>query len=431
MIDFPHPIRFGSIQAARGLTADVAGLDLMLGGFCRLADPWTGPFAQVIGFQRQHATIMPLEQQIPFAPGMRVFAPNSLDTTGLLPVGDALLGRILDPMGRPLDGRPAPIAPTASITPTSSNPMLKTRIQTTLDVGVRAINALLSIGVGQRLGIFAGSGVGKSTLLSMLSKYTQVDMVVIALIGERSREVREFIDESLGPQGLSKSVVIVASAGATPLMKMQGAEYACRIAEHAREQGQRCLLIMDSLTRYAMAAREVGLAAGEPPATKGYPPSVFSKINTLVERAGTGETANGSITALYTVLSEGDDLQDPVADNARAILDGHIVLSRLLADQGHYPPIDIPASASRALSAIASPSQLARIRKFKQLLSIYAQNRDLINVGAYQRGTDPLIDQSMDMQPRLSAFLQQSATTGCSLDSSLADLHALFPDATL
>jgi flagellum-specific ATP synthase len=276
-----------------------------------------------------------------------------------------------------------------------------------LDVGVRAIDQLITVGRGQRLGLFAGSGVGKSVLLGMMARYTSAEVIVVGLIGERGREVKEFIEQILGPSGLARSVVVAAPADTPALLRLQGAAYATTIAEHFRDQGKHVLLLMDSLTRYAMAQREIALAIGEPPATKGYPPSVFAKLPQLVERTGNGLVGGGSITAFYTVLTEGDDPQDPIADAARAILDGHIVLSRELADAGHYPAIDVETSISRAMHALVDEQALGRLRRFKQLYSRYQRNRDLVNVGAYVKGSDPLLDQAIVLHPRMASFLQQ------------------------
>jgi flagellum-specific ATP synthase len=287
------------------------------------------------------------------------------------------------------------------------NPLSRAPIRQVLDVGVRAINALLTVGRGQRMGLFAGSGIGKSILLGMMARFTSADVIVVGLIGERGREVKEFIENILGPQGLARSVVVAAPADTPPLLRLHGAAYATAIAEYFRDQGKHVLLIMDSLTRYAMAQREIALAIGEPPATKGYPPSVFAKLPQLVERAGNGRMGGGSITAFYTVLVEGDDQQDPIADSARAILDGHVVLSRSLADQGHYPAIDIEASVSRAITELLAPEDMALVRRFKLLYSRYQRSRDLINVGAYVRGSDPLLDEAMVLYPQLETFLQQ------------------------
>jgi flagellum-specific ATP synthase len=297
----------------------------------------------------------------------------------------------------------------------------------TLDVGVRAINALLTVGRGQRMGLFAGSGIGKSVLLGMMARYTSADVIVVGLIGERGREVKEFIEDILGAEGLARSVVVAAPADTNPLMRLQGAAYATAIAEHFRDQGKHVLLIMDSLTRFAMAQREIALAIGEPPVTKGYPPSVFAKLPQLVERAGNGGEDVGSITAFYTVLVEGDDQQDPIADSGRAILDGHIVLSRALADQGHYPAIDIEASVSRVLPNLVSPQQLELVRRFKSLYARYQRSRDLISVGAYTSGHDPALDQAIQMHPQLEAFLQQGMRERQPYAGSISQLAALFP----
>lgn len=311
------------------------------------------------------------------------------------------------------------------------NPMARAPIDTVLDVGVRAINGLLTVGRGQRMGLFAGSGVGKSVLLGMMARYTQADVIVVGLIGERSREVKEFIEHNLGPEGRERAVVVAAPADVSPLLRLQGAVYATRLAEHFRDQGKHVLLIMDSLTRYAMAQRELALAIGEPPATKGYPPSVFAKLPSLVERAGNGaETSNGqagSITAFYTVLTEGDDQQDPIADSARAILDGHVVLSRRLAESGHYPAIDIEASISRVMSAIVPPAHFTLVHRFKQMLSTYQRNHDLIAVGAYTPGNDPNIDAAIQNYPLLEAYLRQGIQERVDFETATSALEALFP----
>ncbi len=276
------------------------------------------------------------------------------------------------------------------------------------------------------MGLFAGSGVGKSVLIGMMARYTEAEVIVVGLIGERGREVKEFIEQNLGPEGRARSVVVAAPADTSPLMRLQGAAYATTVAEHFRDQGKQVLLIMDSLTRYAMAQREIALAIGEPPVTRGYPPSVFARLPALVERAGNGPEGGGSITAFYTVLAEGDDQQDPIADSARAILDGHIVLSRSLADQGHYPAIDIEQSISRAMHNLIKPSHFELVRRFKQLFSRYQRSRDLIAVGAYQAGSDVLLDEAVRAYPQLEAFLQQGINERAGYEQSLAALHTLF-----
>jgi flagellum-specific ATP synthase len=308
----------------------------------------------------------------------------------------------------------------------AANPLTRAPIVDILDVGVRAINCMLTVGRGQRMGLFAGSGVGKSVLLGMMARYTSADVIVVGLIGERGREVKEFIEQILGTVGMSRSVVVAAPADTPPLMRLQGAAYATTIAEYFRDQGKNVLLIMDSLTRYAMAQREIALAIGEPPATKGYPPSVFAKLPALVERAGNGKEGGGSITAFYTVLTEGDDQQDPIADAARAILDGHIVLNRTLAEGGHYPAIDIEQSISRAMHSIVTPDHLKLTRRLKQLYSRYERSRDLISVGAYSAGTDPVLDEAIALHGKIETFLQQDIGEQAGIQQSLGQLTALF-----
>jgi flagellum-specific ATP synthase len=322
-------------------------------------------------------------------------------------VGPGLLGRIIDGTGRPLDGRgPVRTDATWPLMGRSINPLDRRVISEPLDVGVRAINGLLTIGRGQRMGLFAGSGVGKSVLLGMMTRYTDADVIVVGLVGERGREVKEFTDRILGEQGMSRSVVVATPADTPPMLRLHGAMLATSIAEYFRDRGLKVLLLMDSLTRFAQAQREVALAIGEPPATRGYPPSVFAKLPQLVERAGNGN-GTGSITAIYTVLAEGDDQQDPIADCARAILDGHIVLSRDIAETGQYPAIDIEASVSRVMSEVVSDEHRRLALRFKQIYSTYRKNRDLISVGAYVRGSDPRIDEAMECWPKLLRFLQQ------------------------
>jgi flagellum-specific ATP synthase len=301
------------------------------------------------------------------------------------------------------------------------NPIDREPISQVLDTGVRAINALLTVGRGQRIGLFAGSGVGKSVLLGMMARYTSAEVIVVGLIGERGREVKEFIENILGTEGLARAVVVAAPADTPPLLRMQGATYATAIAEHFRDQGKHVLLLLDSLTRYAMAQREIALAVGEPPATKGYPPSVFAKLPALVERAGNGLNGQGSITAFYTVLAEGDDQQDPIADSARAILDGHFVLTRELAEQGHFPAIDIEQSISRVMHSIVDPTHEDDARNLRTLYSRYQKNRDLINLGAYVAGSDPQIDAAVSLHPHIDVFLQQGMRESASFaDSQLA-----------
>jgi flagellum-specific ATP synthase len=339
-------------------------------------------------------------------------------------VGYGLLGRVISGAGVPLDGKGAlKCDEEVGLNGPAINPLSRQPIHATLDVGIRAINAVLTVGKGQRLGLFAGSGVGKSVLLGMMTRFTEAEIIVVGLIGERGREVKEFIEQSLGVEGLARAVVVASPADESPLMRLRASELASRIAEYFRDQGKSVLLLMDSLTRYAQAQREIALAVGEPPATKGYPPSVFARLPKLVERAGNGAEGAGSITAFYTVLTEGDDQQDPIADAARAILDGHVVLSRQLAEEGHYPAIDIEASISRAMPQIVPPESLALAQRFKQVYSRYHQNKDLISVGAYVKGTDPEIDFAIERMPLFSRFLQQGLSESFNLTKSRQDLQ--------
>ncbi len=340
-----------------------------------------------------------------------------------LPVGSGLLGRVVDAHGKPLD-RLGPLVQvrTEPMARRAINAMDRDPVRQPLDTGVRAINALLTVGRGQRLGLFAGTGVGKSVLLGMMARYTEADVIVVGLIGERGREVKEFIEDILEEEGRARSVVVAAPADAPPLVRMQGANYATAIAEHFRDRGQHVLLLMDSLTRYAMAQREIALAIGEPPATKGYPPSVFAKLPGLVERSGNGLSGVGSITAFYTVLTEGDDPQDPIADAARGILDGHVVLSRELAEAGHFPAIDVERSISRVMTNVASREQVVAARRARQLLARYSKARDLIQLGAYVPGHDAELDQAVRLHPKLNTLLQQDMHEPATLDDSFARL---------
>ncbi|WP_410015389.1 flagellar protein export ATPase FliI [Sodalis sp. C49] len=430
----PQIRHYGRLTRATGLIMEATGLQLPLGAPCLIERQGDAGMVEeidceVVGFNGDKLFLMPLEEVEGIVPGARVYARRRADGQNgkQLPLGTALLGRVLDGSGKPLDGLPLPdTGYRASLNTAPVNPLQRTPIYDVLDVGVRTINALLTVGRGQRMGLFAGSGVGKSVLLGMMARYTQADVIVVGLIGERGREVKDFIDNILGREGLARSVVIAAPADVSPLLRMQGASYATRIAEDFRDRGSHVLLIMDSLTRYAMAQREIALAVGEPPATKGYPPSVFARLPALVERAGNGISGGGSITAFYTVLTEGDDQQDPIADAARAILDGHIVLSRQLAEAGHYPAIDIEASISRAMTAIVPAAQETLVRQFKQLLSRYQRNRDLISVGAYAAGSDVQLDRAIALYPAIEAFLQQDMHQRCEYLSACEQLQGLF-----
>ncbi|WP_246487440.1 flagellar protein export ATPase FliI [Ferrigenium kumadai] len=438
----------GHLTKVTGLVMEAVGLQMPVGSTCAIHLPNNTIEAEVVGFAGERLFLMPEHDVYGLVPGARVTpvepsrhltldskrkAPRRRvsDLAKHLPVGNMLLGRVVDGTGKPLDQLgPLVEAESAPLQSRPFNPLERAPIDTALDVGVRAINSMLTVGRGQRMGLFAGSGVGKSVLLGMMARYTNADITVVGLIGERGREVKEFINDILGKEGMARSVVVAAPADTSPLVRLQGAAYATTIAEYFRDQGKNVLLIMDSLTRYAMAQREIALAVGEPPATKGYPPSVFAKLPQLVERAGNGLEGSGSITAFYTVLTEGDDQQDPIADSARAILDGHIVLSRRLVEQGHYPAIDIEASISRVMSHLASPEHMAIVQRFKHMYAHYQRNRDLISVGAYVSGSDPLLDEAIRIYPRMEQFLKQGMFQRETYQSSIEQLGALFaPEA--
>ncbi len=414
----------GRLTRMVGLTLEAVGCQAAIGGRCMVHSPDAEPVeAEVVGFSGERLFLMPSGDIQGLVPNARVVPTQRVREA---PVGPGLLGRVLDGTGKPLDGRgPLRASARVSLEGRPINPLARHPIHEPLDVGVRAINALQSVGRGQRMGLFAGSGVGKSVLLGMMTRYTNADVIVVGLIGERGREVKEFVQNILGREGLARSVVVATPADTSPLMRLHGAMLATSIAEYFRDQGKQVLLLMDSLTRFAQAQREIALAIGEPPATKGYPPSVFAKLPQLVERAGNGDVGGGSITAFYTVLAEGDDQNDPIADAARAILDGHIVLSRQLAEAGHYPAIDIEASISRAMAEITTDEHLQAARRFKQTYSTYERHRDLISVGAYHAGSDPHVDEAVAYHPRLMNFLQQDMNQAVSLDDSLKDLAQL------
>ncbi len=423
----PLPVA-GKLKRMVGLTLEAVGVQAPVGGRCRIEAPGTGPIeAEVVGFAGDRTFLMPTGPIGGLVPNARVVP---LAGGSAVPVGPELLGRVLDGAGQPLDGLgPLQTHRSYPLEGRYINPLTRHPIDSPLDVGVAAINALFTVGRGQRMGLFAGSGVGKSVLLGMMTRYTAADVVVVGLIGERGREVKEFIENILGPEGRARSVVVATPADNSPLMRLHGAMLATSIAEYFRDQGRHVLLLMDSLTRFAQAQREIALAIGEPPATKGYPPSVFAKLPALVERAGNGSAGGGSITAFYTVLAEGDDQQDPIADAARAILDGHLVLSRQLADAGHYPAIDIERSISRVMTEIADPDHERMARRFRQIYATYERNRDLINVGAYSRGSDPRIDQAIALNPAMMAFLRQEKDRAVALEEAIAGLKSLMAAA--
>ncbi|NBD21978.1 flagellar protein export ATPase FliI [Aquabacterium fontiphilum] len=435
----------GKLVRVAGLVLEATGLRLPVGAVCEIHSETrlesTPVLAEVVGFTGDRAFLMPTAEVHGLSSGARVVPrtlpvnapvlgrPNhpwrrSEDRTRHLPIGSGLLGRVVNAQGEPLD-RKGPLHHVRSepLARRPINAMERDPVRQPLDTGVRAINAMLTVGRGQRIGLFAGSGVGKSVLLGMMARYTQADVIVVGLIGERGREVKEFIEDILGEDGLARSVVVAAPADAPPLTRMQGASYATAVAEHFRDQGLHVLLLMDSLTRYAMAQREIALAIGEPPATKGYPPSCFAKLPQLVERSGNGLNGRGSITAFYTVLSEGDDQQDPIADAARAILDGHIVLSRDLAESGHFPAIDIERSASRVMHNVVDAIHTDDARRFRQLWSRYSKAKDLIQLGAYVPGQDHELDQAVRVYPEMVRLLQQGMHEPAMLIESTDALH--------
>lgn len=419
-----EPVAEGRITRSVGLTLEAVGLKVSVGKQCEVINGDGRRIeAEVVGFSGDRVFLMPIKRVEGLQPGARVIPVSSQQG---MRIGMQLLGRVVNGIGQPLDNKGPLIGDEfLDFNPSEINPLQRHPISETLDVGVRAINSLITVGRGQRLGLMAGSGVGKSVLMGMMTKFTTADIVVVGLIGERGREVKEFIDHILGEEGLRRAVVVASPADDAPLMRLRASQLSSRIAEYYRDKGLNVLLLMDSLTRYAQAQREIALAIGEPPATKGYPPSVFAKIPQLVERAGNADKGQGSITAFYTVLTEGDDLQDPIADSARAILDGHVVLSRRLAEEGIYPAIDVEASISRAMQNIVPEEHLKNMQRFKQLLSRYQQNRDLISIGAYTQGADAETDAAIERFPHLRAFIQQGINQRVLMPESIANLQSV------
>lgn len=413
----------GKLTRLVGLTIEAQGCQVNIGGRCLIVSPTNQKVeAEVVGFSGAKSYLMPIDNIQGAVLGARVIPTKD---NHKLPVGEVLLGRVIDSAGQPLDSKGLVEANEyRDLEGNYINPFERTPIEAPLDVGVKAINSLLSIGIGQRMGLFAGSGVGKSVLLGMMTKFTSADVIVVGLIGERGREVKEFIDQILGQEGLTKTVVVAAPADCSPLQRVHAAKYSTTIAEYFRDQGKRVLLLMDSLTRVAQSYREIALAIGEPPATKGYPPSVFTKIPALVERTGNSSVAGGSITAFYTVLVEGDDHNDPIADASRAILDGHITLSRDLAEIGHFPAIDIEASVSRLFHTISKPEQINSAQQFRELYGRYKKHEDMINLGVYQHGTDERIDQAIEFYPRLLEFLRQDMQEPFNYEASLSQMNS-------
>ncbi len=414
----------GSLVRTIGLVMEARGIHVAIGERCFIEGE-AGRLlpAEVVGFDSGRVLLMAEGRGDGLAPGARVIPAGRMME---IAVGPQLLGRVLDSRGSPIDGKGRLwCAERMPLFGRAVNPMRRALVEESLDVGVRPINALFSVGRGSRLGLFAGSGVGKSVLLGMMARYTGADVVVIGLIGERSREVKEFVDRILGADGLAKAVVVAAPAGDSALERVHGAYRAVAIAEYFRDRGQHVLLLMDSLTRFAMAQREIGLAIGEIPATRGYPPSVFGRIAALCERAGNGEEGTGSITAFYTVLVEGDDPNDPIGDSTRAILDGHLVLSRKLADAGHFPALDVGASISRVMLAVVSAGHLRAAQRFKQLYGRLEENRDMIAIGGYRPGQDADLDLAVSLRPAIESFLRQDWTHAVGFADSLVALRTL------
>lgn len=416
------PLVTGVVSGAMGLTLTVEGITAAVGDLVEIDPEGRSLLAEVVALQRGRLTCMPLGD----LSGVHAGAP--VRATGMplqVPVGPALLGRVLDGLGRPLDGGPplGALAEYVDLTSETPNALTRARVNRPLATGVRALDTFAPVGRGQRLGIFAGSGVGKSTLLSQITRGTDADVRVIGLIGERGREVREFLEEDLGPAGMANTVVVVATSDEPPLVRLKAAFVATRIAEAFRDEGRDVLLLMDSITRTAMAQREVGLSAGEPPATRGYPPSVFAMMPKLLEKAGTATT--GSITGLYTVLVDGDDHNEPIADTARSILDGHVVLTRKLATAGHFPAIDVLESISRVATSVVPAPQMTDAREARRMLGALRDVRELIEIGAYQTGSDPLVDRARRLGPDIDAFLRQSVEDHTTPAESWARLHAI------
>ncbi len=412
----------GSVAEVAGPVIRATGMSTPVGAICRIQPRGRPPvFAQVVGFQQAAPILAPLEHAVGISAGDAV---ELIDSRLRIPLGDALCGRVIDALGRPLDNRPLPQGlQWVPVDGTAPQPLDRPPIRQLMSTGVRAIDGMLTCGSGQRIGIFAGSGVGKSTLLSMLTKGCSADAVVIGLVGERGREVREFLDHALGEKGLKKSVVVVATSDQPATLRIQAAWTATSIAETLRDQGKNVLLLIDSVTRLALAQREVGLAAGEPPTTRGFPPSVFDQLPRLVERAG--KTGKGSITAFYSVLVEGDDMNDPIADTLRGLLDGHIVLSRAIAESGQYPAIDILASLSRLQPQVAPKEIVQAAQVIRARMAEYRRNEDLIAVGAYRNGTNPVLDAAIASRESIRQFLMQSTDQLQAIEQTFASLKTV------
>ena len=423
----PAPVAVGTLVRVVGLTLEARGLQAPLGALCRVrSDDGTAVDAEVVGFNDGVLYLMPFTEPVGIGPGARVALLARIPSAAL---GQGLLGRVIDGLGQPLDGGPQPLCEDRlGLRGLPINPMARGAIDTPFDVGVRAINGLLTLGRGQRMGLIAGSGVGKSVLMGMLTRGSEADVVVIGLIGERGREVREFVQETLGPDGLARAVIVAAPADQSPVLRLKATQLTHLIAEYFRDQGKNVLMLVDSLTRVAHAQREVGLAVGEPPTAKGYPPSVFALLPSLIERAGVGRGGHGAITAFYTVLAEGDDANDPIVDIARASLDGQVMLSRRLADAAHYPAIDLAGSISRVMPLLVPSERLRRANLARRLWTLYQQNEDLITVGAYEVGSDPERDRAIAKREELARVLQQAMDTQTTLAEAEETLVAMMEE---
>lgn len=422
VLNVSTPIRsVGRVNCVRGLVLESKGPRAAVGNLCKITTEQGDRLAEVVGFDGSTTLLMALEDLAGVCPGDEVI---DLGRKQLIPVGKKMLGRVINSMGQPIDGKGDVIADAyRPLTNESPNPLTRPRVKTPLQVGVRAIDGLLTFGEGQRVGIFAGSGVGKSVLLGMMARNTNADVIVTGLVGERGREVRDFIEDALGPEGLARSVVVCETSDRWPLLRIKGAFAATAIAEYYRDQGLRVLLMMDSVTRVCHAMREVGLSLNEPVATRGYPPSVFATLPKLLER--TGNSDKGSITAIYTVLVDGDDMMEPVADTMRSILDGHVALSRKIAAKGHYPAIDVLNSISRVMPQVTSKEHVAAVTRVKEWLSAYQEGEDLISIGAYVRGAMPVLDQALEKLPAIHNFLRQDMKDSSSFDDAFKRLSEL------
>lgn len=417
--------RFGKVSEVIGLIIQVEGLECFVGEVCEIIIklPDKKVLAEVVGFKGKSLLLMPLDDIQGIGPGC-IVRPSGESLK--ININDDILGNTLDGLGRPIDKHSLEQGQLIDVERAPPNPFERRRIEEVISTGVKAIDGLLTCGEGQRIGIFAGSGVGKSTLLAMIAKYSDADINVIGLIGERGREVLEFIQNDLGEEGYKRSVVIVATSDQPPLVRLKAAFVATAVAEYFRDKGKKVMLMMDSVTRFAMAQREIGLATGEPPTTRGYTPSVFAMLPKLLERSGMSK--DGSITAFYTVLVEGDDMNEPIADAVRGILDGHIVLSRKIAAKNHFPAIDIQNSVSRIMKQVVDREHFIKSGKLKENLSIYAESEDLINIGAYKKGTNPTIDKAIDLIGPINGFLRQETEERYELDESVEILKSIMED---